>query len=74
MKSVNIFNYFPIKDDEGMDIFLKKDDELEDRKRHIHSIFIPAITDDDKSKFTNAIIKETFSISYLMSHRWPTVK
>lgn len=72
MRSLNIFNYFPIRDEEHLNTFLKKDDDFEERKRLMFQIIIPAITD-DKTKFANAVIRRMFSIPYLIAFRWPTV-
>lgn len=72
MKQVNIFGFFPLKDAAGLENFLRKDSELEDRKLQFFSIFIPCIAE-TKKKFANAVITAVFSMEYLMTHRWPTV-
>lgn len=74
MKSVNIFDFFPLKDQESLERYLKKDDDYEERKRQFYQILIPCQDASDKKKFASAVLLAVFSHEYWMSHRWPTVQ
>lgn len=74
MKSVNIFDYFPLVDQESLDRFLRKDAELDERKRMFYQILIPCCATDDKKKFASAVLNAVFSHEYWMNHRWPTMQ
>lgn len=71
MKTVNVFNYFPLKDAAMLERFLKKDAEFEERKKQFFTILILS-KHEDKKKFGTDILKAVFSEEYWMSHRWPT--
>lgn len=74
MKTINIYSYFPLKDTQMLETFLKKDDEFEERKRQFYQIMIPCIATDDKKKFASSILGAVFSHEFWMSHRWPTIQ
>lgn len=71
MRSVNIYETFPVKDADSMTKYLLKDAEYEDRKQQFYSVLIPALCD-DKKKFCNALFSKVFSLQYILDHRWPT--
>lgn len=72
MKSINIYNFFPIENSDMMDQYLASDDDFEERKRQFFSIILLAVPDSNKG-FGNAIIKATFGLDYVINYRWPTV-
>lgn len=72
MRTINIYDYFPIQDDAGMKKFLQKDSDFEERKQQFFSVLIPTITS-EKKKFGHSLISGVFSLSYIMGHRWPNV-
>lgn len=73
MKSVNIYKYFPIRNDEMMDAFLKEDDEYEERAKQFYCILMSAVQV-SKKKITKAVVNAVFSQEYVDNHRWPTQK
>ena len=73
MKTVNIYDFFPVKTDEQLKKFLEKDAQYEDRKEQFYSILLPTVTE-TQSKFGNAVLKAVFDHSFVVTHRWPTVK
>ena len=73
MKKVNISDMFPVTDDSGIERFLRKDAEYEDRKNQLSHMLLKAINDDPK-KFMGAVVTCLFDPSYLACHRWPTIK
>lgn len=74
MKSVNIYDYFPLTSHESVEKFLNKDAELDERKKQFYLILIPCCVAEDKKKFASAVLNAVFSNEYWMSHRWPTVQ
>lgn len=73
MQSVNIYEYFPVCEDEVMMRFLKKDSQYEDRKAQLYTVLLPTVTE-TKNKFGTAVLNALFNVNYIVSHRWPTVK
>lgn len=73
MKSVNVFEYFPIKNDDMLTKFMKKDDDFDDRMEQLHSILLPTVTE-TQSRFGTAVLNSVFHLDYIVSHRWPTLK
>lgn len=73
MRSINIYDFFPIENDEMMEKFLNKDRDYEERKQQFSTILQNALVD-NKTKLANSIIAEVFDISYIQTHRWPTIK
>ena len=72
MKTLNIFDFFPLRNNEMVERYLRDDEDLPERKRQYFSVVLKAVTDSKKS-FANAIIRETFSLDYVINHRWPTI-
>ena len=73
MKSVNIYNYMPVIDDEMMDRYLREDNEFEERKELLYKVLLMA-AGAEKKKFGHAVISAVFDDNYIKTHRWPTVK
>lgn len=73
MKTVNIYDFFPVENDETMEKYLKNDDQYEDRKNQLSTVLINALDDKTKS-FSSAMIKAIFHPNYMATHRWPTIK
>lgn len=73
MKSINVYDFFPIPDEETLDRFLKVDDEYEQRKQQFSSILLLAAAQ-KKEKLAHYVIKAIFSPEYIETHRWPSVK
>lgn len=71
MKTINIFKYFPIKSDNMLSNFLKKDDEYDERTKQLYSILI---IPDTKKKLIKSVLNAVFSPHYVATHRWPTNK
>ena len=73
MKSVNIYDYFPMKDAETMNKYLKKDSEYEERKEQLSTILLMTVAP-TKKKFANAVITKIFTKEYISKFRWPSVR
>lgn len=73
MKSINVYDFFPIQDDAMLEKFLSQDSQYEERKDQFSSIIINAIKDNSK-KFMGAVVSAVFSEEYVTNHRWPTLK
>ena len=73
MKTVNIYDFFPVADDETMNRYLKKDSEYEDRKNQLAHLLIKCVPDEAK-KFPAAMLNCVFDPEYIATHRWPTIK
>ena len=73
MKSINIYDFFPIKDDATLEKFLKQDSEYEDRKNQFSDVILKANLDTPQ-KFIGSVVPLVFEQNYVAGHRWPTVK
>lgn len=73
MRTVNIYEFFPIKDDETMDRYLAKDTDYESRKEQLSTVLLNTIHK-SKKKFGSAVIRNIFSPEYIATHRWPTIR
>ena len=73
MKSINIYDYFPLQDDDMLSKYIKKDSHYEDRKDQLYTVLLPTVTE-TKNRFGTAVLNALFSLKYVVSHRWPTVK
>lgn len=73
MRTVNIYDFFPISDDDTLERYLKRDHEYEDRKNQLSHLLLKCIPDDPK-KFPAAMLSCIFDNKYMETHRWPTVK
>lgn len=73
MKSINIYDFFPIQDDATLEKFLKQDAEYEDRKNQFSDVILHANMDTPQ-KFIGSVVPLVFEQKYVASHRWPTLK
>lgn len=73
MKTVNVFKYFPVKDDDTIQRFMAKDDEFDERMEQLYSILLPTVHEKE-SRFGTAVLSAVFQINYIVTHRWPTIK
>lgn len=73
MKTVNIYDFFPISDEETLERYLRPDSEYEDRKNQLCHVLLKCIPEDAK-KFPTAMLSSIFDTKYMETHRWPTVK
>ena len=72
MRTVNIYDFFPIPNDEVLGKYLLRDRDYEERKEQLSTILFNVITP-KKKNFGKAVIDAIFDPEYIRTHRWPTV-
>lgn len=72
MKNIDIFEFFPIPDDETLEKYLRQDKDYDERKQQLFHVILKALTQ-KKKNLGMSVVNTLFQPSYLRTHRWPTI-
>lgn len=71
MNSVDVSDFFPLKNDKDLALFLDKSHEdWERRRRGFHHLLFTTVTK-NKRRFSTALLHTVFTRDFISNHTWP---
>lgn len=70
MDTVDISIYFPLKDEEALEDFLKFDEEWHQRRKAFYELLYNTVTN-EKKRFACALLHVVFTREFIRDHKWP---
>ena len=71
MDTIDISSFFPVKDEESLQLFMdRKHPDWNARRHGFYHLLFTALTK-KKKKFAKALLHTVFSREFIGGHRWP---